>query len=826
MVISNLVRDGVSGLVVCGSVGENTSLTIEEKMAVTEVAKDASGGRVPVICGIAEFTSAGAAKVAKAVERVGVDGIMVMPALVYSSKPHETAEHFRSVASGTDLPVMVYNNPPIYRNDVTPDILVSLADCENIVCFKDSSGDTRRFIDVRNQVGERFILFAGLDDVVLESVAVGAQGWISGMSNVFPKEGETIFRLARAGRFAEAMPIYEWLMPILHLDARPDLVQCIKLCEELADRGSALTRPPRLALRGADREHVERIMAKALASRPALPDVGFSRRRAPPPRSPGSGRRASGRAFRPPSPGRPHAQHPRSLRRRARAPQPHPAQPRRRQRRSAALRLRPGHRGGGRRRRPRRRTRLSTLPATVRHAPRRIPRGDRLAPRRPGRRLRRPGPSRDRAARRTHPGRTDTYRQPVAAVRRSPAAWRLPRRAHRSRTTRAYPPRPDLRQWRIGLGPVAVFGASNFPLAFSTAGGDSAAALAAGCPVVVKAHGGHMATAECVADAILQAAADSGMPAGVFNMVYGNGVGEALVRHPAIRAVGFTGSLKGGRALCDLAAARPQPIPVFAEMSSINPLVVLPEPRRRGRQVAEELADSVTLGCGQFCTAGPGAWPALPGFDAFVAALGEALAARPAQSMLNAGTLRSYVEGLQRLERHPGIRRLAGAPQEGRQAHPQLFKADVGLLLEGDELLQEEVFGPATVVVEAADEEQLARALDNLHGQLTATLIGEADDLAAFAGLVPQLEGKAGRLLFNGYPTGVEVCDAMVHGGPYPATSDARGTSVGTLAIERFLRPLCYQDYPDSLLPDALKNANPLGLLRLVDGRSTRKALD
>ncbi len=368
----------------------------------------------------------------------------------------------------------------------------------------------------------------------------------------------------------------------------------------------------------------------------------------------------------------------------------------------------------------------------------------------------------------------------------------------------------------------------DFPLAFSTAGGDSAAALAAGCPVVVKAHGGHMATAECVADAILQAAADSGMPAGVFNMVYGSGVGEALVRHPAIRAVGFTGSLKGGRALCDLAAARPQPIPVFAEMSSINPLVVLPEAlRRRGRQVAEELAASVTLGCGQFCTK-PGLVLGLrsPGFDAFVAALGEALAARPAQSMLNAGTLRSYVEGLQRLERHPGIRRLAGAPQEGRQAHPQLFKADVGLLLEGDELLQEEVFGPATVVVEAADEEQLARALDNLHGQLSATLIGEADDLAAFAGLVPLLERKAGRLLFNGYPTGVEVCDAMVHGGPYPATSDARGTSVGTLAIERFLRPLCYQDYPDSLLPDALKNANPLGLLRLVDGRSTREALD
>ena len=274
-VISNLVRDGVSGLVVCGSVGENTSLTAEEKIAVTEVAVDAAKGRVPVICGIAEFTSHGASQVAKAVQKVGVDGIMVMPALVYSSKPHETAAHFRSVATSTDLPVMVYNNPPIYKNDVTPDILISLADCENIVCFKDSSGDTRRFIDVRNEVGNRFILFAGLDDVVLESIAVGAEGWISGMSNVFPQEGETIFRLCKAGRYEEAMPIYEWLMPILHLDARPDLVQCIKLCEEIAGRGTALTRPPRLALQGADREHVETIMAKALANRPKLPDVGL-----------------------------------------------------------------------------------------------------------------------------------------------------------------------------------------------------------------------------------------------------------------------------------------------------------------------------------------------------------------------------------------------------------------------------------------------------------------------------------------------------------------------------------------------------------------------
>ncbi|MQU55814.1 dihydrodipicolinate synthase family protein [Pseudomonas sp. FSL R10-1339] len=274
-VISNVIRDGVSGLVVCGSVGENTSLTAEEKIAVTEVAVAASGGRVPVICGVAEFTSVQAAKVANAVRKVGVDGVMLMPALVYGSKPFETAEHYRYVARHADVPLMVYNNPPIYKNDVTPDILISLADCDNVVCFKDSSGDTRRFIDIRNEVGDRFVLFAGLDDVVLESIAVGAEGWVSGMSNVFPREGETIFRLARAGRFAEAMPIYEWLMPILHLDARADLVQCIKLCEAIAGRGSALTRPPRLALPREDREFVERIMAKALANRPRLPDVGL-----------------------------------------------------------------------------------------------------------------------------------------------------------------------------------------------------------------------------------------------------------------------------------------------------------------------------------------------------------------------------------------------------------------------------------------------------------------------------------------------------------------------------------------------------------------------
>ena len=274
-VIDGLITDGVSGLIVCGTVGENTSLSRSEKVAVMEAAKDVSRGRVPVIAGIAEFTTAFASEVAKEAERVGLDGVMVMPALVYSSKPHETAAHFRGVAKATDLPVMVYNNPPIYKNDVTPDILASLSDCETIVCFKDSSGDTRRFTDTKNMVGDRFVLFSGLDDVVVESVMLGAVGWVSGMSNAFPQEGETLFRLAKAGRYEEARALYEWFMPLLHLDARPDLVQCIKLCEAIMGRGSELTRPPRLPLSAQERAEVEGIMDKALRNRPALPDVGL-----------------------------------------------------------------------------------------------------------------------------------------------------------------------------------------------------------------------------------------------------------------------------------------------------------------------------------------------------------------------------------------------------------------------------------------------------------------------------------------------------------------------------------------------------------------------
>ena len=274
-VMRALVKDGVSGMIVCGTVGENTSLTRPEKISLMELAKDAAGGRIPVLAGVAEYTTEFARETAREAARVGIDGLMVMPPMVYSAKPRETLAHFRGVSAATDLPIMVYNNPPIYRTDVTPEMMAGLADIKTIVAFKESSGDTRRFIDLRNMTGDRFIPFCGLDDVVVESVMLGAVGWVSGLSNVFPREGETLFRLARAGRYAEAMAVYEWFMPLLHLDARPDLVQAIKLCESLVDRGSARTRPPRLPLDAHEVAAIKAIMDKALATRPNLPDVGL-----------------------------------------------------------------------------------------------------------------------------------------------------------------------------------------------------------------------------------------------------------------------------------------------------------------------------------------------------------------------------------------------------------------------------------------------------------------------------------------------------------------------------------------------------------------------
>ncbi|MEB3767748.1 aldehyde dehydrogenase (NADP(+)) [Acinetobacter sp. MD2] len=387
-------------------------------------------------------------------------------------------------------------------------------------------------------------------------------------------------------------------------------------------------------------------------------------------------------------------------------------------------------------------------------------------------------------------------------------------------------PRVDLRQYKVGVGPVAVFGASNFPLAFSTAGGDTVAALAAGCPVVFKAHSGHMATAELVAEAIEQAIVVSGMPSGTFNMIFGGRVGADLVKHPLIQAAGFTGSLEGGMALFGLAQNRPQPIPFFAEMSSVNPVVVLPNAlKARGEKIAQDTVASFNMGCGQFCTK-PGLILGVksPEFDQFVATLVESTTQAAPQVMLNQGTLKSYHHGLAALEAEAGFDVIAKGQAASlvSQAQPHLIQADQSVLLSGNPKLQHEIFGPVSIVIAVDDYATLLQGIEALAGQLTATIIMDDADANEAAPLLQLFTRKAGRVLFNGFPTGVEVSDAMVHGGPFPATSDARGTSVGTGAIERFLRPVCYQNTPQALLPEALKDGNPLNLNRLVNGQVTQ----
>jgi NADP-dependent aldehyde dehydrogenase len=388
-------------------------------------------------------------------------------------------------------------------------------------------------------------------------------------------------------------------------------------------------------------------------------------------------------------------------------------------------------------------------------------------------------------------------------------------------------PRSDLRMQKIPLGPVAVFGASNFPLAFSVAGGDTAAALAAGCPVVVKAHRAHLGTSEMVGRVIQRVAREMDLPEGVFSMIVGAGssVGEALVAHPAIKAVGFTGSRAGGTSLMRVAAARHEPIPVYAEMSSINPVFLLPGAlAARGEAIARGFVDSLVLGAGQFCT-NPGLAIAVDS-DAlkdFVATASAALAAKPAQTMLTAGIHAAYEDGEGKLAGTQGVEAVAhgAAPTGPTQARAALFVTDARTFL-STPALEDEVFGPASTIVRCKNEQELLEVAEHFAGQLTATLQMSGDDLPGARKLVPVLERKAGRILINGFPTGVEVSHAMVHGGPFPATSDSRVTSVGTTSIERFLRPVCYQDFPADLLPEALADSNPLELWRRVDGEITR----
>ena len=404
-------------------------------------------------------------------------------------------------------------------------------------------------------------------------------------------------------------------------------------------------------------------------------------------------------------------------------------------------------------------------------------------------------------------------------------------RIDRGDPSRTPVPKPDLRRMLVPIGPVVVFGASNFPLAYSVCGGDTASALAAGNPVVVKAHPAHPGTSELSARVVQEAVRSSGMPAGVFSMVQGTKpeLSLAVVGHPFTRAVGFTGSLQAGRALFDAAAKRPVPIPVFAEMGSINPVFILPDAlKQRGEEIAKSLAKSVTLGVGQFCTK-PGVVVGMGGanLDSFRQTLGSLISATPPATMLHPGIADRYRSGVDKRSRAirvVGDGTAIPAGKSKNQALPAVFATEAKSFLDNREL-HEELFGPSTIVVASDSAERLEEVARSLDGQLTVSIHATEQDLKDHARLIGILREKAGRIVFGGVPTGVEVGPAMHHGGPYPATTDSRFTSVGTAAILRFVRPVCYQDFPQQHLPEELKDENPRGIWRLTDGQLTKAAL-
>jgi len=390
-------------------------------------------------------------------------------------------------------------------------------------------------------------------------------------------------------------------------------------------------------------------------------------------------------------------------------------------------------------------------------------------------------------------------------------------------------PRPDIRRMLVPIGPVVVFGASNFPLAFSVAGGDTASALASGCPVVVKAHPAHYGTSALVGGAIIRAAEKTGMPKGFFSLLYDDGynIGAALVQHPLTKAVTFTGSFKGGMALVNLAQQREQPIPVFAEMGSINPVIFLPQAiEKQGEELAKKYAGSITLGAGQFCT-NPGLLLAVqsPGLDKFKTVLKEAIAAVPSATMLTEGIAGNYGKLSSAITNEVGVEVIAVSDLNNNELKNQ-SKAKIAQVSATDFIrnpkLREEIFGPYSLLVVADDIAELEKAIEVLEGQLTVTLMAEKQELQHYQELVNKLTDKTGRIILNGVPTGVEVCAAMQHGGPFPATNDSRFTSVGSTAINRFARPLAYQDWEQDLLPDELKDGNPLGIFRTINQKLTK----
>ena len=418
-------------------------------------------------------------------------------------------------------------------------------------------------------------------------------------------------------------------------------------------------------------------------------------------------------------------------------------------------------------------------------------------------------------------GRTTNQLRLFSAIVRE-GSW-VDARIDHAQPDRTPVPKPDLRSIKRALGPVVVFGASNFPLAFSVAGGDTASAIAAGCPVVVKAHQAHPATSELTATAVSKAVAACGLPQGAFSLLQGRRVevGLGLVAHPFTKAVGFTGSLQGGRALFDAAADRPEPIPVYAEMGSTNPVFLLPRKVADGpERLAEALHASVTLGVGQFCT-NPGVVVTMDddATQKLLAKLEELTTQAPTAAMLHAGIRASYDERCRQLAGVAGVSSVASTQAEAGPCagRPQVFHVEAATFQQ-EGTLREEVFGPSTIVVRCKSKDELLEVARDLSGQLTLTIHGTARDLEEFGELPQLIEERAGRLVFGGFPTGVEVCPSMHHGGPYPATTDVRSTSVGTAAIARFARPVCFQNWPSELLPPELQDSNPRGILRIVDG--------
>lgn len=381
---------------------------------------------------------------------------------------------------------------------------------------------------------------------------------------------------------------------------------------------------------------------------------------------------------------------------------------------------------------------------------------------------------------------------------------------------------PDVRQMQIPLGVIGIFGASNFPLAFSVAGGDTAAALAAGCTVVFKAHPAHPHTSHLVANVIRSAANDTGMPEGVFSLVHGASIntGQQLAVHPQLSAIAFTGSFRGGKALYDTATRRAVPIPVYAEMGSVNPVFFLPRAlKEKGETLAAQFLQSLTMGVGQFCT-NPGVFITPAEDELFLNTLQKGIAAMPTGCMLTPGILEAYNSGINSL-RQAGARLLGAASATAHQASPALLQVNATQVLDNPSLCHE-VFGPSSLQISTNSKEELFRLAHALEGQLTATIHGTEEDLKEYAELVDILREKAGRIVINGFPTGVAVNHAMVHGGPWPATTPAAGTSVGSTAIYRFCRPVCYQDFPAYLLPPELQDENPLGIWRLFNGNFSK----